>query len=83
MVTRIAMAAALLAAVSSPALAQSATGTNLTTAPAKAPKASGPAQPIGESKVKIPNAPRSGTDTGLRVGEGATTGDPIEVKRIK
>ena len=85
MVMRIATAALLLAAAASPAFAQSASGTNFTTAPAKsAPSAApGAANPIGEPKVKIPNAAQSSPDTGLRTGEGAATGAPIEVKRIK
>ena len=84
MIMRIATAALLIAAASSPVFAQSATGTNFTTAPAKSAPASAPgtAKPIGEPKVKIPPS-ASPRDTGLRVGEGAATGEPIEVKRIK
>ena len=83
MKAHILLASLAIALTPSFAFAQSATGTNFTTAPAKAPPASGPAGPIGKSKVQIPNAPRSGTDTGLRTGEGAATGESIEVKRIK
>ncbi len=83
MVPRIALAALLLAAASSPALAQSASGTNFTTAPAKSAPAIGTAKPVGEPKVKIPNAAQSSPDTGLRTGEGAATGAPVEVKRVK
>lgn len=65
------------------ALAQSASGTSFTTAPAKSAPAVGTTKPVGEPKVKIPNAAQSSPDTGLRVGEGAATGQPVEVKRVK
>jgi hypothetical protein len=82
--TRIILTAILLAATSALAHAQSATASG-TTKPADSAPASGTTKPIGqirESTVKMPPAARSG-ESGLRVGEGAATGDPIEVKRIK
>ena len=78
--TRILLSVLAIALAPSIALAQSASGT---TAPAKPAPVIGPAKPVGEPKVKIPNAAQSSPDTGLRVGEGAATGDPVEVKRIK
>ena len=81
--TRILLASLAIALTPSFALAQSASGTNFTTAPAKSAPAPGTAKPVGEPKVKIPHAAQSSPDAGLRVGEGAATGEPIEVKRIK
>ena len=77
---RIILTALFLIASSAAAFAQSSTATS-TTGAAKpvSPPVSGP---IGQSKSKIPPAARSG-ESGLRVGEGAATGDPIEVKRMK
>ncbi len=75
----------VVALTTSSALAQSATGTNFTTAPvastpAPAPGTTAPA--IGQPRVTIPPAARSG-ESGLRIGEGAPNGDQIEMKRKK
>jgi len=78
---RIILAALFLTASSAAAFAQSSTATTGITGTAKpvAPPVSGP---IGEPKTKIRPAARSG-ESGLRVGEGAATGEPIEVRRLK
>ncbi len=73
--------AAMLAASSSIAAAQSSTSTNFTTKPAQTAPA-GNTQPSGQPKAVIPPAARSG-ESGLRVGEGAVTGEPVEIKRKK
>ena len=78
MTTRILLAAMLIAASSSSVVAQSSTATNFTTKP----MTSGDTLPNGQPKAKIPPAARSG-ESGLRVGEGAATGEPIEIKRKK
>lgn len=83
--THILLAAMLIAASSSFAAAQSSTATNFTTRPmtsAPVPGVSGDTLPNGQPKAKIPPAARSG-ESGLRVGEGAFTGEPIEIKRKK
>ena len=75
--------AALFFAVSSvSALAQSTTATTGVTKPITTAPASGDTLPNGQPKVKIPPAARSG-ESGLRIGQGAATGEPIEVKRLK
>jgi hypothetical protein len=87
MKTHLVLAAILLAANSSTALAQSSTATSGTTAPmaARMPSAPGGGNagtaPAGQNKVAIPPAARSG-EKGLRVGNDAA-GDPIEIKRRK
>jgi hypothetical protein len=73
------LAAAFLAASSTIAVAQSSTATSGTTAPT-APAAG--TTPAGQDKVVIPPAARSG-EKGLRVGNDAVTGEPIEIKRQK
>jgi hypothetical protein len=78
---RIFLALTLLAAGSSLAAAQSSTATSFTTAPMTAAPASKNTLPNGQ-KTKIRPAARSG-ESGLRVGEGAATGEPVEVRRIK
>ena len=76
------LAAVLLAASPTIALAQSSTATSGTTAPTTtAPAASNGTAPTGQNKVVIPPAARSG-EKGLRVGNDAV-GDPIEIKRNK
>ena len=67
--------------MSSFAAAQSSTATNFTTAPTNAAPSSA-TQPGGQKKAVIPPAARAG-EKGLRVGEGAATGEPIEIKRKK
>lgn len=76
---RIILAALFLAATSSSAVAQSTTATSGTTKPTTT--APGNAQPIGQPKVVIPPAARSG-ERGLRVGEGAAD-EPVEIRRKK
>jgi hypothetical protein len=81
---RTVLAALMIAASSSFVLAQSWTATTgttkpMTTAPAsKAPTAN--SQGITEPKSKIPPA---SSNRGLRVGEDAADGSPIEIKRNK
>jgi hypothetical protein len=82
--TRIILTAIVLATTSALAHAQSATASG-TTKPADSAPPSGNTKPFGEIReplVKMPPAARSG-ESGLRYGQGAATGDPIEVKRIK
>jgi hypothetical protein len=81
MFTRIATAALLLAASTSFAAAQSSTATPGATKPMTSAPVSGNAQPIGQPKVMIPPAARSG-EKGLRVGEGAAD-EPVEIKTKK
>lgn len=81
MFTRIASAAWLLAASTTFAVAQSTTATSGTTKPMTTAPASGNAQPIGQPKVVIPPAARSG-EKGLRVGEGAAD-ERVEIKTKK
>ena len=73
--------AAMLIGSSSLALAQSSTSTDFTTAPTGTAPSS-VTQPNGQKKVVMPPAARAG-EKGLRVGEGAATGEPIEIKRNK
>jgi hypothetical protein len=73
------LAAAFLAATSTLAVAQSSTATSGRTAPT-APAAG--TTPTGQNNVVMPPAARSG-EKGLRVGNDAVTGDPIEIKRQK
>jgi hypothetical protein len=80
--TRIILAALFLAAASSLAAAQSSTATSGTTKPLTSAPRAGGTQPIAQPNVHIPPAARSG-ESGLRVGEGAVTGEPVEVKRRK
>jgi hypothetical protein len=76
--TRIIIALLLAAA---PAFAQSSTATSGTTKPLQSAPASGDAQ--NRPKAVIPPVARSG-EKGLRVGEGAVTGDnPLVIKRNK
>jgi hypothetical protein len=77
------LAAALLTAGSTIAVAQSSTATSGTTAPMPTTPAAGSTgtAPAGQNKVVIPPAARSG-EKGLRVGNDAV-GDPIEIKRQK
>lgn len=81
MFTRIATATLLLAAGSSIAIAQSSTATSGTTSPMTTAPTSGSTQPIGQSKVVIPPAARSG-EKGLRVGDGAAD-EPVGIKTKK
>ena len=78
---RIVLVSLLIAASSSLAAAQSSTSTNFTTQPTQTAPSSA-TQPNGQRKVAIPPAARAG-ETGLRVGEGAVTGEPVEIKRKK
>jgi hypothetical protein len=84
---RIVLAGLIIAASSSFAFAQSWTATTGTTKPmTTAPASNAPGsntQGITEPKSKIPPAVQSGANRGLRVGEGAADGSPIEIKRIK
>jgi len=77
---RIALAALVIAASPSLALAQSSTATTGITQPARTVQ---PNTKISEPKSKIPPAVQSGANRGLRVGEGAADGSPIEIKRNK
>lgn len=79
---RIVLTTIFLAALSAPALAQSTTATSGTTQPNTSAPATTNTMPKGELKTKIPPAARPG-ESGLRVGEGAVTGDPVEIKRNK
>jgi hypothetical protein len=78
---RIVLVTMLVAASASCAAAQSSTSTSFTTQPTNAAPSSS-SQPNGQQKVKIRPAARSG-ESGLRVGEGAVTGEPVEIKRKK
>jgi hypothetical protein len=87
---RIVLAGLIIAASPSFAFAQSWTATTGTTKPmTTAPTSNAPASGIGkrtgitEPKSKIPPAVQSGANRGLRVGEGAADGSPIEIKRNK
>jgi hypothetical protein len=85
---RIILAALAVVATPSLALAQSGTANSATTKPmitAPASKTPGIGEPkgISEPKSKIPPAARPGASGGLRYGEGAADGSPIEVKRNK
>lgn len=87
MTMRIVLAAALIAGGSSAAFAQSSTATSgttqpMTTAPTSGAPAPAQAMPNGQPKWTSPPAARSG-EKGLRVGEGAVTGEPVEIKRVK
>jgi hypothetical protein len=82
MVTRIALAAFLIAAGSSLAAAQSSTATSGTTTPLTSAPASNTTMPNGDPKWQAPPAARSG-EKGLPVGPGAADGTPLEVKRNK
>jgi hypothetical protein len=77
MVTRIAFAAILTAAGSSPAAAQNAMPAPK---PAPPPMTSAPASNTTEPN---PPPPANATQNGLRVGEGAVNGVPLEIKRMK
>ena len=79
---RITLAALLFAAACLPAAAQSSTATTGTTTKPMQTAPSSAAQPNGQPKVVIPPAARAGKK-GLRVGEGAVNGEPIEIKRKK
>jgi hypothetical protein len=81
MVTRIALAATLIAATSSFAAAQSSTATSGTTAPMTSAPAANTTLPNGQPKWQSPPAARSG-EKGLTVGEGAFN-TPVEIKREK
>lgn len=77
--TRIILTAFLVAAGSSLAAAQSSIATTGTTRPVQsAPPSADPQN--AEQRKPAPPAARSG-EKGLRVGEGAVTGEPIEIKR--
>jgi hypothetical protein len=78
MTLRIFLAALIAAATATIALAQSSTATSGTTKPIQTAPASANPNPA----QKIPPAARAG-EKGLRVGEGAVTGDPVEIKRSK
>jgi hypothetical protein len=78
---RIILTAVCLIASSAAAFAQSSTATSGMTAIAK-PVAPPVSRTIDQPKSKIPPAARSG-ESGLRVGEGAATGEPIEIRRMK
>ena len=80
--TRIMLTTLFLAASSAFALAQSTTATSGTTKPMTSAPTSADTLPNGQPKAKIPPAARSG-ESGLRVGDGAVTGEPIEIKRKK
>ena len=79
MTIRLFLAALIVAASSTIALAQSSTATSGTTKPMQTAPTSAKAQNPTQT---IPPADRSG-DKGLRVGEGAVTGDSVEIKRNK
>ena len=78
---RIVLIALAVAASSSLSLAQSWTATNGTTKPMTTAPSSN--TKLTEPKSKIPPAAQSGTNRGLRVGEGAADAGPIEIKRNK
>ncbi|MGB9370198.1 MAG: hypothetical protein WCE79_29735 [Xanthobacteraceae bacterium] len=77
---RIILAALAIAAVPSLALSQSWTATTGTTKPTTTAPA--PNTTVSQPS-KIPPAVQSGANRGLRVGEGAADGSPIEIKRNK
>jgi hypothetical protein len=76
---RIVLAALAVAAVPSLALGQSSTATTGSTKPTATAPASNTT--VSQPKSKIPAAAQSGANRGLRYGEGAADGSPIEVKR--
>ena len=78
---RIVLASIVIAASCSLAAAQSSTATDFTTQPTQTAPSSA-TQPNSQRKAVIPPAARAG-ETGLRVGEGAVTGEPVEIKRKK
>jgi hypothetical protein len=78
MTLRLFLAALIVAATFTMALAQSSTATTGTTTPMQ----SAPTSANPDPGQKIPPAARSG-EKGLRVGAGAVTGDPVEIKRSK
>ena len=79
MVTRIALASILVVAGNSFATAQSAMPA---TKPAPPPMTSAPASNTTQSNQTPPtNSPS--TQNGMRVGNDAVNGDPIEIKRMK
>ena len=80
MTARILFSAILIATSSSLAAAQSSTATSGTTKPMTTAPSSGTPAPIGQPKVVIPPAARSG-EKGLRIGEGAVADGPVEIKR--
>ena len=82
MKTRIAIVALFVVASSSFASAQSSTATSGTTAPLPSAPSAGTPAPSGPNGVVIPPAARSG-EKGVRVGNGAVTGEPVEIKRVK
>ncbi len=74
---RIVLVSIIVAASASCAAAQSSTSTSFTTQPTNAAPSSS-TQPNAQQKVKIRPAARAG-ESGLRVGEGAVTGEPVEI----
>jgi hypothetical protein len=79
---RIVIAALMIAASSSLALAQSLTATTGNAEPQIKRPAVNDKFPNGQPKAKIPRAARSG-ERGLRVGEGALDSGTVEIKRLK
>ena len=79
--TRVILAMLFLAARVLARRAQSTTATSGTTKPMTTAPTSGNTQPVGQPKVVIPPAARSG-EKGLRVGEGAAD-EPVEIKSKK
>jgi hypothetical protein len=79
---RLVLAALVITASSSISLAQSWTSTTGTTQPAPTTTAPASNARIGEPKVKIPPAARSG-EKGLRYGDGAADAGPVQVRRNK
>ena len=79
---RIIVAAALFAAACLPAAAQSSTATTGSTTTPMQTAPSSAAQPNGQPKAVIPPAARAG-EKGLRVGDGAVNGEPVEIRRKK
>jgi len=77
---RIILSALVIVASPSFALGQSATTTTGITQPTTTVQ---PNAKITEPKSKIPPAVQSGANRGLRYGEGAADGGPIEVRRNK
>ena len=75
------LSATLAVAISSHAFAQSSTATPGTTKPLPSAPTAG-AEQNDRPKAVIPPAARS-SQKGLRVGEGAVTGEPVEIKRVK
>ncbi|MEA2877195.1 MAG: hypothetical protein QOF14_2391 [Hyphomicrobiales bacterium] len=82
---RIIVTVLFLSASSAAGLAQSSTATTGTAKPVSPPirgPISDKPRPLPPPIARIPPAARSG-ESGLRVGEGAATGEPIEVRRMK